>query len=216
MKRPKQYLSCSQMVTVEMSPEKYVEKYIYGKKERISRNMAKGSEVSDSLKEDEMTGDPVLDLVLTKVPKFELRDQPVTCEIGQTIFFERDKTNIMVPVLENKKDPIPLLAVPDTHKQDLSKFKEYKSSVRGWTQKMADDSSQVTFYATTMWLLTKKIPNDIELVNILMEYQNGEVVPTGEIKIFKTERTLADVIKMTARMRRAWETIKNLTEKELL
>ena len=196
---PRPYLSFSQMTLVEMSPEKYVDQYIYGKKQRITRNMAYGSMFADGLENEEATGDPALDLVIARMPKFELMDKA----------FEVN--------LPNGKEVIRLLAKPDTAKPDYSAFKEYKTSVRKWTQKMADESGQITFYATAMYLLTKKIPQDIELVNAQVEYTpDGRLQPTGDIWRFPTQRTMVDVIKMISRQKKAWAQIKALCEKELL
>ena len=196
---PRPYISFSQMTTFEMSPEKYADRYLYNKKQRVSRNMAYGSLLAEGLENEEATGDPLLDLVMSKIPKFELMD----------IGFEAP--------LKDGKETITLLAKPDTAKKDYSAFKEYKTSVRPWTQKMADDSGQVTFYATAMWLLTGKIPQDIELVCVPVAYQSdGSLAPTGEVLRLPTERSMLDIIKMTKRIKHAWKGIKELCESELL
>jgi len=196
---PKPYLSFSQMTLVERSPQKYIEQYIYGEKQRTNRNMAYGSMLAEGLENDKASGDPILDLMMAKIPKFELMDKAFQVE------------------LKLKDKIIPLLAKPDTAKKDYSAFKEYKTSLRKWTSKMADESGQITFYATCMWLKTKKIPSDIELVDVQVEYlPDGSLQPTGEMFIFKTKRTMVDIIKMIARIKRAWIKINELCEKELL
>ena len=82
---------------------------------------------------------------------------------------------------------------------------------------MADDSGQITFYATTIWLATGKIPEDIELVNIETAYEeDGHLTVTGNMFRYPTRRTMADLIKMTRRIRIAWADIRDLCEKELL
>jgi len=199
MPTPRSYISFSQMTLFEMSPQKYVDKYIYEKKQRITRNMAYGSLMADGLENDESTGDPLLDMMMAKIPKFEIRDK--TFEV----------------YLKDKKKIITLLCKPDTMQADMTAFKEYKTSTRPWTQKMADESGQITFYATGMWLKTGKIPRDIELIDVVVEYnEDGSLTPTGEIKTFKTKRTMIDIIKMTGRIKRAWAGINKLCEKELL
>ena len=211
MIRPKPYLSFSQMTKLEMSEEKYIEEYLYKNRGRTSRNMAYGSQFAEGLEKDELTGDPLLDLMATRIPKFELRDRPVESKKGVEIMFERDKTKVCVPVLKNMGDDIPLLAVPDTAKKDYSAFKEYKTSTRQWTQKMADESGQITFYATAIYIATGKIPEDIELVSVETAYNDdGSMTVTGEMLILKTRRTLADVLRMQKRMRKAWSRIKEL------
>lgn len=219
MIRPRPYLSFSQLAKFEMSPEKYAEEYIYGQKGRISRNMAYGSQLADGLENGEFSGDPLLDLMMAKLPKLDRADLPVEDPKGVDVEFNRHgKTTIIrVPVLKDGKEGIPLLAVPDTASADYMAFKEYKSSVRKWTQKMADDSGQITFYTTAIWIVTGKIPSDIELVNVQTAYDgDGRLYPTGELFRFKTQRHMPEIIKMTSRMRKAWAGIKELCESELL
>lgn len=187
------------MTTFEMSPEKYLNQYIYGKKQPTTRNMAYGSLMADGLETGEATGDPLLDMMAARLPKFELMD----------IAFEAD--------LKNGKQTIRILAKPDTYKADYTAFKEYKTSIRKWTQKMADESGQITFYATTIWLLKGFVPQDIELVNVQVKYEDGgRITPTGDLWRFPTKRTMVDIIKMTGRMKKAWAGITKLCEKELL
>lgn len=214
MNRP--YLSFSALTTYEQSEEKFIDRYVYGKKTRITRNIAYGKDVADSLKNYEATGDPFLDLVVAKIPKFEVMDQPIEDKKGVEVYNPHEYKKYRVPALKNGKELIPLMAIPDSIKKDYSAFKEYKTSVRKWTQRMADESGQITFYATAIWLATGKIPEDIELVNVELQYaEDGSLYPTGEIYRFKTKRTMVDIIKMTGRIRSGWKGIKDLMSKEL-
>ena len=179
--------------------------------------MQYGSMMADGLEKDEMTGDPILDLMMSRIPKFDIMDKPVEARNGVRTLFERDKKYYHIPVLPNGKESIPIMAIPDTAKADGTAFKEYKTSVRRWSQKMADDSGQIGFYATAIWLKTGQIPADIELVNVVVDYAaDGSLVPTGELIRLKTKRDMSDIIKMTKRMRDAWIGIKKLCEQELL
>lgn len=217
--RPRAYLSFSQLAKFEMSPEKFVEEYLYGQRQRISRNMQYGSMLADGLMLDEANGDPLLDLMASRLPKFDRMDLAVEDPKGIWVTYKRKNKEVRacVPVLENKGGDIPLLAVPDTAKSDYTAYKEYKTSVRRWTQQMSDNSGQITFYATAIWLATGKIPDDIELVNIETAYQDdGSLTVTGNMYRFSTKRTMADIIRMTKRMRSAWSGIKKLVENELI
>lgn len=200
-----------------MSPERFLDEYIYASKRRISRNIAYGSQLATGLEANEASGDPLLDLMASRLPKFALMDQPIEDPNGTEVWFERDKRTVRVPVLENKDGDIPILAVPDTAREDYSAFKEYKTSVRKWTQRMADESGQITFYTTSIWLAKRIIPEDIELVNVQTAYdEQGRLTVTNEMFRYQTKRTMADVIRMTKRMRKAWAGIQELCEKELL
>ena len=197
---PRPYLSFSQMCLWEMSPEKYLAHYVYGEEQPITQNILYGKLMADSLESDELSGDLLLDLAMVRLPKYELMD----------IAFE-------VELDDRNKPPIRILAKPDSAQSDYAAFFEYKSSVRKWTQKMADESNQITFYAMAMWLKTGKIPRDIELIDVQVAYKdNGRLAPTGEIFRFPTKRTIVDVIKMTRRVRTAWHEIQKACTKELL
>lgn len=214
---PRPYISFSQMAKFEMDPKGFVEEYIYNVKTRLSKNMLYGVQLADGLENEEATGDALLDIMMSRIPKFELRDKIVESENGITVWYEHDKKHYTIPFLENGDEKIPILAKPDTAKKDYSAFKEYKSSVRRWTQKKADQSGQITFYATAMWLVTGAIPEDIELVNVETAYtENNEMTVTGNMVAYKTKRTMVDVIKMTKRIKNAWAGIKKLCEQEIL
>src|SRR3990167_3241049 len=109
MLTPRNYLSFSQMTLFEMSPEKYAEQYLYGKKQRISRNIRLGSDVADSLQNGEDTGDPLLDFIISRLPKFTLMDMPVEDPSGVWITFKRNNKEIRacVPLLKDKRFSIP-------------------------------------------------------------------------------------------------------------
>jgi len=219
---PRPYLSFSSMVLFERSPEAWADYYIYHKKQRISRNMAYGSKMAEGLENEEASGDPLLDLMMAKLPKFELKDKIVEDkEKGVEIKYEYDGKNYLIPFIESKlkgkKIKIPILAKPDTAKPDYSAFKEYKTSTRKWTQKMVDDSGQLTFYTTAIWLITKKIVKDIELINVPVEYLESFSVlqPTGQLVSFRTKRTMVDIIKMITRIKKAWTGMNQFCENEL-
>ena len=76
---PRPYLSFSAMSTWEMSPEKYIREYIYGEKPPQTINMQYGSLLADSLEAEELSGDLLLDLVMTRLPKYDLADESSFC-----------------------------------------------------------------------------------------------------------------------------------------
>lgn len=210
-------MSFSSMSLFEMSREKWANQYLFGKKQRISRNMAYGSMLASGMEHDKLSGDPILDLMMVKLPRYDLADKIVEDKNGVEVLYKHDGKTYKVPYMTDKKEKIPLLAKPDTMSFDGLKFAEYKTSVRNWTQKMVDESGQLTFYATAIWLKTKKIPHDIKLINVVVNYgEGGALSPTGEILTFETKRTMTDILKMTARIRRNWKEIKKFCEEELI
>ena len=123
MLTPRPYISFSQMTTFEMSPQKFIEQYIHGKRQRITRNMAYGELMANGLEAEEATGDPLLDLMMARIPKFDRMDRAVEDPRGPEITYRKTQ-KAHVPVLSNGKGKIPILAIPDTAKGDYSAFKE--------------------------------------------------------------------------------------------
>jgi len=191
------------MDLLERNIEKWKQSYFYNEKMRVNRSMAFGRNVAEGLENGEVTGDIAFDLLMDRMPKFEIMDKPVMAE------------------LKSGNKIIPLLAKPDTMKPDMTAFKEYKTGQDKWTKRKVDDSGQITFYATVLFLKSGKIPHDIELVQILTEKEDNEALDsklraTGDIYRHPTRRTMSQVLNMMVRMKKAWLLIEKLTEEELL
>jgi hypothetical protein len=196
---PRPYLSWSQLTLWESSPERYKRVYLEGERLPINRGLAFGKQMADGLEGNEATGDPVLDMVMIQRPKFEEMEKKVEVE------------------MKIGKEIIPLLMILDTAKKNLTGFKEYKTGQKKWTRKQVDESGQITFYATGIFLKTGKIPSDIELVQVpTITAQDGKIAATGEILRHPTVRTMSHILKMIVRIRKAWAGIKQQSERELL
>jgi len=196
---PRPYLSWSQMQLLERSPEKYREVYIEGKPSFTNAAMGFGSKVGKYLEDDDLSGDAAIDLVLSQMPRLQIPEYEIHA------------------ILPNGKQPVPLIAKLDSAQKDLSRVFEYKTGMTKWTQTKADAAGQLTFYATVIYLITKKLP-DLELIWAQTEREEGSAVITftGEIKRFKTQRHMGEIIRMMQRMRDAQETIQKMTEEALI
>ena len=196
---PKAYLSFSSMNLLEKNPEKWKDAYLYGGRNPINRGMAFGKLMADGLENDEATGNEVLDMVMTQIPKFEIRDKEFFAEI------------------KSGKEVIPILCKPDTMKANMTAFKEYKTSQTKWTKRKVDELDQITFYAMGMFLKTGRVPGDIELVEI--ETKSGldaRIEATGAIYRHPTVRTVGQILNMIVRAKKAWVEINRICEEELL
>lgn len=187
----------------ERSVEKWKEVYLYGQKIRINRGMAYGKQMAEGLEYGEATGDDVLDMIIEKLPKFEIMDKPVECEL---------KTG-------RGQEPILILIKPDTMKADMTAFKEYKTGQQHWNKYKVDNFGQITFYATGLFLKTGKIPTDIELVHIqTAKLGNGSldanIGATGAILRYPTERNMSQVINMMVKMKKVWNGIQKICKEE--
>ena len=203
MLTPREYLSWSSMDLLERDEKKWIQIYLYGEKNRINRGMALGRQMAEGLENGEMTGDMTLDLVIERLPKFEIMDKPVEAD------------------LKIGKKVIHLLAKPDTMKKNMTAFKEYKTGQDPWTQAKVDKSGQLEFYNTVFYLKTGKIERDIELVYVPTEKQvkgalDAKLGVCGDIQSFKRVVTMTQVLKMCVRMKKAWARIEEICEEELL
>lgn len=196
--RPRKWLSWSALSLWESSVEAWKEKYLYGKEMPVSRAMAFGKTMAEGLEHGEMTGDAGLDLMMEKLPKFEVMDKEFMTE------------------LPGKKVYVPILCKPDSMKKDMSAFIEYKTGVARWSKRRVDDAGQLTFYATGMYLETGKIPQSIELVHVETETDvAGRVSATGQIFRHPTKRDMRNVLAMMVRMKKAWAAMEKVADAEL-
>ncbi len=187
------------MNVLETSEATWIKIYLEGFKIPTNQGMALGSKVADSLETGVDTGDLDIDLVIASLPKFELMDHK----------FEA--------VLEIGGMKIPLLSKIDTAKKNLSAFKEYKTGATKWCQANVDKFGQITFYATLIYILKGKIPQDIELVWApTKKNADGDPELTGEVKRYITKRTMTDILKMKVRMKKAWLRMGELSEENLV
>ena len=194
---PRPYLSYSQMSLFEHDKKRYRDVYILGIKMPINRGQGLGKEIAEALESGEETGDPDKDFVISQFPKFEMMDRPIEV------------------ILATKGVDVPLLAKPDTCRTDLSEFLEYKTGSGPWNKSKVDSSDQMTFYATVIFLKTKKIPK-MELIWAPTEKDEiGNPRLTGEIVRIKTARKTIDLLKMMSRMKNVWAGIAEMCEKEL-
>lgn len=196
------------MRLLEASPTTYREVYFEGRKMPTNRGQGLGREIAEAIETDTDTGDIIKDAVIAQLPKYEHRDK----EFRMTI---------------PGKEPVPLLIKPDSLKKDYSAVIEYKTGVEPWTQNKVDRDDQLTFYATGIYVLVKKIPKlDLYWAETAMDMEDinnpGERIMfnmpqlTGRIERFETTRTIKDVLKMQVRMRAAWREIGRMVENELV
>ena len=194
---PKGYLSWSQLSVWEASPKTYKKIYIDGYRLH-NRGMELGSLVANSLETGEETGDIIMDTILSQFPRLESTEVEINC------------------TLQLGELAIPLVGRIDAVDRNFKTFYEYKTGSVPWTQNKADKHGQITFYAFMIREKYKIIPKNIELIWApTKKSSNGDFKLTGEIVRFKTQRTLIDIIKMKARIKKAWTEINEFTINEL-
>lgn len=188
----------------ERSEQRWTEVYLYGEAPRFNRNgqagIDLGRKMADGLESGELTGDVLLDLTIVQIPKLEVMEMELRAELKRGAGVE----------------PVPLLGKLDTASKDLTAFKEYKQGTERWTQTKVDKWGQITFYATMIYILTGKIPEDIELVWMPTERVDGmRNEATGDICRFRTRRRLPEILNMMVRQKQAWEGMERVTDQFL-
>lgn len=200
---PLPYLNRGQMLAIESSKATYTKIYIEQKGIPVNRGIALGRDIADALENEQETGNAMKDFIVAMLPKYDIMDKDIFIDykIG--------------------KEVIPLKIKPDSLKKDMSAFYEYKTGAeKSWNQKKVDNDPQIKFYATGIYILTKKIP-ETKLIWAPTKKVRGEdgierPELTGEIVEFTTHVRMSDILKMMGRMRKAWRDIETLINNEIL
>lgn len=96
------------------------------------------------------------------------------------------------------------------------KLAEFKTGVKKWDQKRVDEHHQLTMYVLMHYVTTKIPPEEVDIQLVWMPTQKHEtgdfmtkisfVEPIEEnIKIFKTRRTMVDILKFADKIKRTYE-----------
>jgi len=189
------------MILAEKSPAWYVKIYLEGRNIR-NAGMDLGKEIAEAIELDQETGDPMKDFVIAQLPKFELRDPIIDIELPIT-----------------GKEVIPIRFRPDSIRNNHTAFKEYKTGSGKWTQKKVNESVQLPFYATCIYIEDRLIP-EAELIwapteKVVDPTGAARFELTGDIHRFGRTFSYAEVLAMMVRMRRAWKKIEEITNGEI-
>lgn len=176
-------LSWSSMLLLESSPDRWVKKYLDGEDVDIHNNgIDFGKKLAEYLESEEESDDIELEVIKDKLVRLETSEMTLNC------------------VFKSAYGDIPLTSRIDTGNKALDAFREYKTG-RGnaWSQTKAQNHGQLHFYATLMYLKTRKIPS-CWLDWIVTEEVDGQVRFTGNISSFEVKLTNVDILKMKGRI----------------
>lgn len=176
------YISWSQLSLYRINKDKYIEEYVYGKKQRDYQNayMSYGSKLADHLETGE-GGTEEMDMIASLIPQREHME-----------YIEK----IDMPTAGG---PITLHVAIDSYGEEKGThyIEEYKTGKTAWTQKRANSHDQLTFYALGIWYKTGKIPKTA-LHWIPTENRNGTVMAVGAPETFHVEKTMKDLLSLAA------------------
>jgi hypothetical protein len=180
------YLSWSKMNLWEKDPNLFYQVYVEGIDMFRTKQLELGKKMATALENgSDPDHDPLMEMMLIFMPDYPLKEFDI-----KAVFEE-----------------IPIVGKLDGFNEATLTVGEYKSG-KNWTQAMVDQHGQLTFYALLVWLKYKKLPKDIFLHWAkTQEDEKGLLTLTGDIRTFKTNRTMKDIILFSKRIKSAWEGI---------
>ena len=188
---PRNYLSWSQVSLYEYSPEQYRRDYILGEERTITPAMEYGKKLATILEKGDDEKDILITGLFHLLPKYKVAEKELTAEMSG----------------------IKLLGKLDSYDPKTHNFYEYKTGKK-WTQRRVDNHGQLTFYSMLIYLNYKILPK-MKLIWVETENKEGEIQATGKIKEFETERTLPDILKFMAKIKKVAQAISAMYRKEL-
>lgn len=191
---PRQYLSWSQMSLWNRSQEEYKRIYIYGEKGFCNGAMELGKKVSDGLEDNDVIEDDDIARLAIFMPQSPRKQYEI----------------------EVNFQGIPLYGILDGFNPKSKKkiIREDKTGIK-FTQSMADNLGQLTFYAILVFAKYRELPHKMYLDWArTIKDENGKFKLTGEIKTFETKRTMQDILLFYTKMKRTWQEIQQMSKIE--
>lgn len=167
----------------EKDPNMYYQVYFENLDQFRTKYLELGKRMADTLENGfDFEHDPLFEMVAVFMPSYPEREKDMKAEF----------------------EGIPLVGKLDGWNEATLTVGEYKTGKK-WTQAMANQHGQLTFYALLVWLKYKRLPNKILLHWAqTAEDLEGNLKLTGEIKTFEVKRSLADLIVFSKRIKTAW------------
>lgn len=183
--RVRSYLSYSQLVAFEQG--KYVERYIKGINFE-SKYQRFGREFHEALTKD--TKDENIEKLKLFLSDYKEREVEIATDI----------------------EGVPILGVLDGLRRRRKEFCDFKTGKK-YTQSMADKLDQITFYYILLWKKYGWIPKRA-FVHWVETVEDDELRFTGRIETFETHRTMQDMLLFFGRIKKSWQGIGELCDKE--
>lgn len=181
---PRPYLSYSQLRLWENDPNEYIRQYLRGEKKQTNGAMDFGSWIHSALENQNHLNDPELEHLLMVMPAYTFREREIAGTLGGVLVFGK----------------------VDGFEEEPVVIGEYKTGAK-WTQSRVDKDDQLTFYSGIVYSESKSIP-EIRLHWIPTSRDCfGRFSISGEVVTFTTVRTLTDILRLSARITKAWREI---------
>lgn len=151
--------------------------------------------MAEILETDEQTEDMVIEQVKTLLPVYPRREYLLWSQC----------------MLE--EETVRLFCILDGYDPAAGRIGEFKTG-RHWTQQMADEHGQLSFYTFAYWNKYGRFPSELTLIWIETAETKDGIGPTGRVSIFPTTRTRQDMDAIQGRIENAWKGIKALAAEE--
>lgn len=185
--RVRPYISYSQLQAYESG--QYVKRYLQGETFE-NKYMRFGKMFHKALMHE--TNDKTIERLKLFLPAYKIREFKI-------------KTTV---------EKIPILGILDGLNIRRKEFVDYKTGKK-WTQARADKSDQLTFYWLLLWKKFGWLPKQGFICWIETTEIEGDVCPTGHVQMFRTTRTMADMLSLFVRIKKAWWGIEELCNQHL-
>lgn len=175
---PQGYLSPAQISMWESDRPKYIRKYMERKDENFStRYTDYGNKVGIALETDEDTDEDLINLAKDIVPRYK----------------EREK--VLEAIVETEDVWFVLMGKLDTFEDDpVPRLREFKTGRPKWTQARAENLGQVMHYISMVYLIYKRMPEEVHLDWLETEIVNETLQLSGHYEAFVIKKSLKDVL----------------------
>lgn len=180
------YLSHNQWSTWNKSPQKYIDEYIHGKPNYRTPEMLFGIKFAEDY-ENNQSDDETIEWALAIVKHYPIKEHEMRVEV----------------------DDFELMGRLDGFNDLFEEIGDFKTSSKPWTQRMADESTQLTFYSLMHWLIKGTIPK-LAIHNLPTDNSvRSDIQLTGEYLVFETTRTQEQLEQMLESIKRTVAEIRN-------
>jgi len=178
-------LSWSQLSSFEYDPDQWYRRYFEKEEQHETAEMVFGKVIGERL-----ASDPNFLPEVPRLSKFEHKFRVVY-------------------------DGITLVGYADGFcNKTKKKLIEYKTGVKKWDQKRADEHGQIDAYLLMHYITTKIKPEEVECHLVWLPTERKEygdfnvdikLIEPATPKIFKTKRTMADILNFASRIKRTYK-----------
>ncbi len=185
------YLSWSQKWLFENRPADYKKQYLYGESCYVTPEMRFGKRFAEGLEKDK-TDDFEIETARALLPRYPKKEYRLDTEIGG----------------------LKMVSIPDLFDPYRKRIGEVKTG-KLWTQSRANNHGQLKFYNLATYTKYGAMAKEIELYWFKTMKVKGKILLEGQVRVFKVEHTLADLMAFLGECKIAYRGIQKMWEDEI-